>query len=85
MSVTIVMSSRAPAITELALFMAPRFSLFICNKFTAVESGSRVQCVYVNERVSDFHALWACVSDLGKGGNKGVSFFDIGIGFLFAP
>ena len=85
MSVTIVISTRAPAITELVLFMAPRFSLFVFNKFTAVESGSSLLFVYVNECVSDFHPCWACVSNLGKGGYKGVSFVDIGIGFLFAP
>ena len=85
MSVTIVMSSRAPAITERVLFMAPRFSLFICNNFTAVESGSGILFVDVNERVFDFNPSWACVSNLGKFGYKGVSFFDIGIDFLFAP
>ena len=85
MSENIVMSIRAPTITELVLFMAPRFSLFICNKFNAVESGLGILSVYVNKRVSDFHPCWACVSNLGKGGYKGVSFVDIGIGFLFAP
>ena len=85
MSVTIVMSIRAPAITERVLSMAPRFSLFICNKLTAVESKSSIMSVYVNERVFDFHPCWACVSNLGKGGYKGVSFIDISINFLFAP